>query len=295
MTSYLFLLSARCGAVPPKTILQSCGRTLQTITARKWSSEGSKVAVNGVHLHCDQTGKGNHPVLLLPGAVGSGIRDMEPQYKGLDKNKYKLVTFDPRGFGKSRPPERDFPLDFYRRDAKDAADLMAVLGHDRYSVLGWSDGGIIGIIMAATYPDHVQKLLVWGGNAYFTEKDIQAYEATRDISKWSKRMRAPMEEMYGAENFQKLWSGWIDGVQNIMVENRTDACMDDCRQITCPTLIIHGEKDAMVPSEHPLYLNQNIRGSRLLMMAEGKHNLHMRYAEEFNKHAEIFLDSSNTS
>ena len=34
---------------------------------------------------------------------------------------------------------------------------------------------------------------------------------------------------------------------------------------------------------------------RLLMMAEGKHNLHMRYAEEFNKHAEIFLDSSNTS
>ena len=51
---------------------------------------------------------------------------MEPQYKGLDKNKYKLVTFDPRGFGKSRPPERDFPLDFYRRDAKDAADLMAV-------------------------------------------------------------------------------------------------------------------------------------------------------------------------
>ena len=61
---------------------------------------------------------------------------------------------------------------------------LQVLGHDRYSVLGWSDGGIIGIIMAATYPDHVQKLLVWGGNAYFTEKDIQAYEGMYACRVW---------------------------------------------------------------------------------------------------------------
>ena len=51
---------------------------------------------------------------------------MAPQFEGLSKEKYTLVTLDPRGYGKSRPPERDFPLDFYRRDAEDAAGLMSV-------------------------------------------------------------------------------------------------------------------------------------------------------------------------
>ncbi|XP_038076338.1 valacyclovir hydrolase-like [Patiria miniata] len=288
--AFVLRFSSKCGNV--STVAKAVGVSLRRVVARNMSSEGSKVAVNGVELHYDQTGKGNHAVLLLPGALGSGQKDMGPQFEGLSKDKYTLVTYDPRGYGKSRPPDRDFPLDFFQRDSKDAASLMSVLGHDRYSVLGWSDGGIIGIIMAATYPDHVQKLLVWGGNAYVTEKDIEAYEATRDISKWSERMRAPMVEMYGAEYFQKLWSGWIDGIRTICTENRTDICMADCRRITCPTLIVHGEKDAMVPIEHPYFLNQHIRGSRVLMMPEGKHNLHMRYAEEFNRHAEIFLDSS---
>ena len=34
-------------------------------------------------------------------------------------------------------------------------------------------------MMAATYPDHVQKLLVWGGNAYVSEKDLEAYEGRK--------------------------------------------------------------------------------------------------------------------
>lgn len=37
-----------------------------------------------------------------------------------------MVGWDPRGYGKSRPPERDFPPDFLERDAKDAVDLMKV-------------------------------------------------------------------------------------------------------------------------------------------------------------------------
>lgn len=37
-----------------------------------------------------------------------------------------MVAFDPRGYGHSRPPDRDFPVDFFERDAKDAVDLMKV-------------------------------------------------------------------------------------------------------------------------------------------------------------------------
>lgn len=34
----------------------------------------------------------------------------------------------------------------------------------------------------------------------------------RDISNWSAKMRQPMEEVYGAEVFAKIWEAWVDGV-----------------------------------------------------------------------------------
>lgn len=34
----------------------------------------------------------------------------------------------------------------------------------------------------------------------------------RDVSKWSARMRQPMEEVYGVQVFAKLWEAWVDGI-----------------------------------------------------------------------------------
>ena len=47
--------------------------------------------------------------------------------KGLDHDKFTVICWDPRGYGKSRPPDRDFPLDFFYRDADDAGTLMEVI------------------------------------------------------------------------------------------------------------------------------------------------------------------------
>lgn len=59
-------------------------------------------------------------------AAGSARTDFGPQLKSLNKETFTVVGWDPRGYGKSRPPERDFPPDFFERDAKDAMDLMKV-------------------------------------------------------------------------------------------------------------------------------------------------------------------------
>ncbi|KAF6734152.1 Valacyclovir hydrolase [Oryzias melastigma] len=82
--------------------------------------------VNGVDLYYEQTGKGEHAVLLIPGALGSTKTDFGPQLKSLNKERFTVVGWDPRGYGKSRPPDRDFPPDFFERDAKDAVGLMKV-------------------------------------------------------------------------------------------------------------------------------------------------------------------------
>lgn len=87
-------------------------------------------------------------------------------------------------------------------------------------------------------------MVVWGSNAFISQHDLELYDGTptllitvlgncqcshltlslcvlgflwkhvavRDVSKWSARMRQPMEEVYGAEVFAKTWEAWVDGV-----------------------------------------------------------------------------------
>ncbi|XP_028260053.1 valacyclovir hydrolase [Parambassis ranga] len=246
--------------------------------------------VNGVDLYYERTGRGKHALLLLPGALGSTRTDFGPQLKSLNKERFTVVGWDPRGYGQSRPPDRDFPPDFFERDAKDAVDLMKSLGFNRFSLLGWSDGGITALIAAARNPDRINKLVVWGANVFVSQADLKLYDAVRDVSRWSSRMRQPMEEVYGPQVFAKTWDAWVDGIAQFAHRPGGSICMELLPLISSPTLIVHGEKDPMVPSIHPQYLHTHIAGSRLHLMPEGKHNLHLRYAEEFNKLVEDFLE-----
>ncbi|XP_063461196.1 valacyclovir hydrolase isoform X4 [Pan paniscus] len=191
------------------------------------SVTSAKVAVNGVQLHYQQTGEGDHAVLLLPGMLGesdhlrvtkwlflgSGETDFGPQLKNLNKKLFTVVAWDPRGYGHSRPPDRDFPADFFERDAKDAVDLMKALKFKKVSLLGWSDGGITALIAAAKYPSYIHKMVIWGANAYVTDEDSMIYEGIRDVSKWSERTRKPLEALYGYDYFARTCEKWVDGIR----------------------------------------------------------------------------------
>uniref|UniRef100_A0A3B3DW76 Biphenyl hydrolase like n=1 Tax=Oryzias melastigma TaxID=30732 RepID=A0A3B3DW76_ORYME len=216
--------------------------------------------------------------------------DFGPQLKSLNKERFTVVGWDPRGYGKSRPPDRDFPPDFFERDAKDAVGLMKTLGFGNFSLLGWSDGGITALIAAATNPELIKKMVVWGSNAFVSEEDLKLYNMVRDVSRWSARMRQPMEEVYGSQVFAQTWEAWVDGIAQFAKRPGGSICREQLPFISCPTLIVHGEKDPMVPSFHPQYLLEHIKGSRFHSMPEGKHNLHLRYADEFNKLVENFLE-----
>lgn len=91
------------------------------------STVSSKTEVNGVQIHHEVAGQGNRVVLCMPGALGSTQSDFAPQLHGLS-DVFTVIAFDPRGYGKSIPPKRDYPDDFFERDAMDAASLMNALG-----------------------------------------------------------------------------------------------------------------------------------------------------------------------
>jgi len=244
------------------------------------------VQVRGTNLYYEDRGQGQ-PLLLIPGALGTGQSDFSPQLEALPSEGLRVIAPDARGYGKSRPPEREFPLDFYEQDAQDCAALMEAIGCDSYAVGGWSDGAIIGLLLTLHRPQQVTKLIIWGGNAHLTSEDIEAYEKTRLLSSWSPRMVQTMEQIYG-DQLQELWSAWCDAMQAIY-QAGGDICRQRLGEIHCPTFILHGGKDPLVPNFHADILHQGISGSRLHFFPDGKHNIHQAYAGEFNQMLVDFL------
>lgn len=166
---------------------------------------------------------------------------------------------------------------------------MKTLNISKFNILGWSDGGITGLILAGKYPENVDKLIIFGSNAYVIEEELKIYDEIRDVSKWSAKMREPMEKLYGANNFRMIWAAWVDTFKLIYKENGGDLCKQHLKHIKAQTLILHGEKDPMLAKEHVPYLLQNIHGSKLISWPDGKHNIHLRFAEEFNNRVAEFL------
>ena len=256
------------------------------------ASEQGFVKVNGVHLHYEVRGTGSHALICIPGALGTALTDFRPQleYFGREGSNFKVVSFDPRGYGASRPAKRfEENSNYFLSDANDAYSLMQALSLSEYSVLGWSDGGIAALILAAKFPKSVRNLVVWGANAFITKEDTELFEKTRDIATWNPKMREPMLKIYG-ESLQELWSECINSCTAFLARNDGDICKKDLSKIVCRTLIIHGAKDPLVPHFHPKFLQDHVIGSQLEIMEEGKHNLHLRYHQEFNSMVENFLE-----
>ena len=176
---------------------------------------------------------------------GSAFTDFRPQIENLPKliPDLRIIAWDPPGYGKSIPPERKFNLNFLEDDADSVKELMETLKVDKYNVLGWSDGGITGLILAGKYPKNVDKLCIFGSNAYIVDDEIKIYNSIRDISKWSAKMREPLEKLYGADYFKKTWERWVDTFISIYAEKKGDLCLKYLDGIRAPTLILHGKNN----------------------------------------------------
>lgn len=235
--------------------------------------------ISTVKLHFEDIGSGE-PIVFIPGALGTGAGDF-PEQLSFFSEKYRVIAPDLRGYGKSRPPERDFPLDFYHRDAEDLHALTEELGLETFRVMGWSDGANVGALFAAKYPKRVKQLVMWGGNSFVSDEEVETFRAMRSLDTWSPRMVQSLERIYGTA-LAEIWGRFVDCMEAIQAGGG-DLYRDYLPRIECPTLILHGEKDPLVPGFHPGIIQAGITNSSVYRFPEGKHNIHTKYATEFNR------------
>jgi len=257
---------------------------------RKLSSqEGKYININNANLYYERHGNSDQTLLLIPAAIGALNRDYKHQLKELSKH-FTVISFDQRGYGKSIAEKRDFNSDFCHVDADDGAKIMKTLGYEKYSILGWCNGGVSAIIMAARFWQHIDKLVVWGSNTFVSDNDVAVIKSHMDIETWTPFMYNSFLSVYGTkEVLEKLWHDWINGYIRYNEQPDHSVCVKELNQIKCPTLIFHGNKDIFVPEYHADFMHERIKNSKLIKWENGKHDLHTKFYKDFNKIVTEFL------
>lgn len=166
---------------------------------------------------------------------------------------------------------------------------MRSLGFDQFSVLGFSAGANIAVIMAANEPEVIKKMVIWGGTPFITEEDVKRSVPIRNVDFWSEGQLEAMEAVYGPDGLRELWGSWSNATDKIYSQGG-NVCKAEVGMVRCPTFLLHGGKDPLVPRLHVDYLLENLKCPLLYHeFPNGKHNIHLKHADEFNKLIADFL------
>ena len=121
----------------------------------------SFIDVGGVRLRLGVVGDGP-PLMFLFGSGAAGTIDNAKPLVDKFCGSFTVACPDQRGLGESDIPSGPWTMADYASDAFGVADH---LGWDRFSIVGVSFGGMVGLEMAASVPDRVDRMVLWGTSA----------------------------------------------------------------------------------------------------------------------------------
>jgi pimeloyl-ACP methyl ester carboxylesterase len=254
-------------AEPPKTAAKPAAEMseLDNITVPEIPNrpKGDLFTVNGIKMHYEIFGDGP-PLLLIHGGAAS-IESWFAQIPELSK-KFKVIAADSRGQG--RTSDADGPINFEIM-ASDYAGLLDHLGLKDVMIVGWSDGGVTGLEMAARRPDLVKKVVTLGTHGrpsgmtdeFKTEVETSTAEKFPAILVEGYKAISPDGPEHWPTVFGKLKTMWLS------LPNFTD---DELRSIKCPVLMMVGEHD-IVREEESKRIAALIPKARLKVLAGASH------------------------
>ncbi|GAC1565566.1 MAG: alpha/beta fold hydrolase [Ktedonobacteraceae bacterium] len=217
-------------------------------------------------------------VLLIHGFAGTPESDFARQLPVL-RQWYRVIAPHRHGYGRSAS-RRAYALTFYRDDAADLAALLDALHVQQTLVLGFSDGGIAGLLRAALYPQHVKALAIMGAQPAINEQDAKGIRHWLLETPLPEDWQAELATLHGDPYWRSLPSMYVEG-QDALVEAGGVIISDgELAGIRCPTLIMHGKRDRIVPVDYATILHEKIAGCELLLFDAG-HAAHLRCEQEY--------------
>lgn len=230
------------------------------------------------HLHLSYLDLGpadGRPLLFIHGFTGTALGDLGDLIAEFAAG-YHVIAPDLRGFGASRPPNRDFPPDFYERDAADLSALLDQLALGPVTVLGFSDGAEASLLLAAARPDLVRGVIAWGVSGVISPEELASVERWLPVSDWGaerERWRQQIIERHGAEQLESMIEGWVGAARAISARGG-NICYEQAARIECPVLLLNGDGEVGNTPRDARRLAKRIPDGRLTFVADSGHAIH---------------------
>ncbi len=270
----LLLISSLLRAQDIKKIEDDLTKMLKdsTVTYGKDKKAGKFYDIRGFKMYAETYGSGQ-PLLIIHGNGGS-INNFVYQIPYFSKN-YKVIVADSRAQGKSF----DFKDSLtYEMMADDYAALLTAMKIDSAYVIGWSDGGINGLLLAIRHPEKVKKLAITGANLVPDNTAVP-----QEI--WD--MVRPAQAELKAKANKKISEKAQLKLLNLLCDEPHISDMQ-LKTISCPTLVIGGDHD-VIKVEHTFHIYSTLSKAYLWILPNSGHSTPLVYKDEFNNKIDQFF------
>ena len=195
---------------------------------------------------------------------------------------FSVTVIDSRGHGRSSRSAEPFG---YGLMADDVLAVLDELGLRQVDLVGWSDGGIVGLDIAMRHPERLRRMVVYGANSdpsgVYPDVDktpVFAAYIERAAHDYARLSPTPREFDAFVAQVQAMWAA----------EPRYTRAQ--LARIPTPTLVCDGRHEEAIRGAHTRYLARTIPGAKLLFLPGASHFGMLQTPAAFNRAVVAFLD-----
>ncbi len=242
-----------------------------------------RIAVPGAELAVDVAGEG--PTVLLLHERFCTHRVFGPLRQALG-DELRIIAPDLRGYGASQPPPRDFPGDYPARDTADVAALIRALAAAPVRIIGWGDGGVVAVRLAAGFPDLVASVVVMGAFPTITEETAPLWDMALEdnviesvITDFFVNAEGNTEA--AGRPFRDAWLECVEACLDTVYDGRGDFFLQDLPLVRSPLLFLDGSKDPFLTEGlRALVAGAMPPSARSVLLPGGPHELPLTHAHQ---------------
>ena len=228
------------------------------------------------------------PLLLLHGGSET-IEESFCRQLAEFAEHHLLIAPEQQGHGHTK--DIDAPLD-YGVMAENTAQLLQHLRVKNVDIVGWSDGGILGLLLAARHPELVRRLAVTGAS-FRPIREAAVPKAAADVVGWD-----PESDTEGRDNYARRFADpvrhypiFIEKIKELWLHHPTETELGPpiLKRIHAPTLVIDGDRDS-ARLEHTIALYRYLPNAQLLIVPGTGHDTLGTHPEWLNPIILAFFD-----
>ncbi|MGO7566926.1 alpha/beta fold hydrolase [Rhizobium ruizarguesonis] len=216
--------------------------------------------VNDIKMYYAEYGEGE-PILFIHGGLGNA--DVWGHQVADFAKDHLVIVADSRGHGRSTRSQQPFGYDLMTSDYVALLDYLKI---DKVTLVGWSDGGIIGIDMAMKHPEKLMRVIAHAANVTTDglKADVMSNKTFNDyinVAGEYYRKLSPTPNEYDAfvKQISHMWKtqpAWTEA---------------DLGKIAVPVTLAIGDHDEAVKLDHTEMMAKDIPGAKLVILKDASH------------------------